>query len=64
MFIFFIVLWAMFIIFGLKSVIKQSLDLVYGFLTFGSADKSYLDIDNSAYHKSTSSNNCLICGLK
>ena len=69
----------MFIIFSLKSIIKQ-LDLIYGFLhlkciikqlldsvfvicqiinvsvrvislTFGSADNSYLDIDNSAYHK-------------
>ena len=71
---------AMFIIFGLKSMIKQLLNLVYGFLhlkcimkqlldsvfvkckiinvsvrvislVFGSADNSYLDIDNSAYHK-------------
>ena len=70
----------MFIIFGLKSMIKQLLNWVYGFLhlkciikqlldsvfvickiinvsvrvislTFGSADNSYLDIDNSAYHK-------------
>ena len=70
----------MFIIFGLKSIIKQSLDLVYGFfhlkciikqlldsvfvickiinvsitvisLAFGSADNSYLNIDNSAYRK-------------
>ena len=69
----------MFIIFGLKSMIKQ-FDLVYGFrhlkciikqlldsvfvickiinvsvrvisLAFGSADNSYLDIDNSAHHK-------------
>ena len=70
----------MFIIFGLKSMIKQLLNLVYGFLhlkciikqlldsvflickiinvsvrvislAFGSADNSYLDIDNSAHHK-------------
>ena len=84
----------MFIIFRLKSIIKQLLDLVYGFLhlyemytvhlyelkcidsvfvicqiiivsvrvislasvrvislAFGSADNSYLDTDNSAYHK-------------
>ena len=70
----------MFIIFGLKSIIKQLLNLVYGFLhlkciikqlldevfvtckiinvslrvigiAFGSANNSYLDIDNSAYHK-------------
>ena len=65
----------MFIIFGLKSIIKQLLDLVYGFLrlkridsvfvicqtinvsvrvislAFGLADSSYLDADNSAYHK-------------
>ena len=70
----------MFIIFGLKSIIKQLLNLVYGFLhlkctikqlldsvfvickivnvsvkvislAFDSADNSYLDIDNSAYHK-------------
>ena len=71
----------MFIIFGLKSMIKQLLNLVYGYLhlkciikqlldsvfvickiinvvsvgvislAFGSADNSYLDIDNSAYHK-------------
>ena len=70
----------MFIIFGLKSMIKQLLNLVYGFrhlkciikqlldgvfvickiinvsvrvisLAFGSADNSYLGIDNSAYHK-------------
>ena len=70
----------MFIIFGLKSMIKQLFDLVYGFLhlkciikqlldsvfvickiinvpvrvislVFGSADNSYLDIDNPAYHK-------------
>ena len=57
----------MFIIFGLKSIIKQLLNLVYGFLhwkciikqlldsvfvickiilAFGSANNSYLDIDN------------------
>ena len=73
----------MFIIFGLKSIIKQLLDLFYGFLhlkciikqlldslfvickiisvservislaiAFGSADNSYFDTDNSAYHKS------------
>ena len=71
----------MFIIFGLKSMIKQLFNLVYGFLhlnkciikqlldsvfvmckiinvsvrvivlAFGSVDNSYLDIDNSAYHK-------------
>ena len=70
----------MFIIFGLKFMIKQLLNLVYGFLylkcvrkqlldevfmickiinvsvrvislAFGSADNSYFDIDNSAYHK-------------
>ena len=87
MLIIFIVLRAMFIIFGLKSIIKQLLELVYVFLhlkciikqlldsvfviceiinvsvrvislAFGSADNTYLDIDNSAYHK-TSSNNCL-----
>ena len=60
----FIVLRAMFIIFGLKSMIKQLLNLVYGFLYLKciikqlldsvfviSADNFYLDIDNSAYHK-------------
>ena len=70
----------MFIIFGLKSMIKKLFDLVYSFLhlkciikqlldsvfvickiinvsvrvislTFGSADNSYLDIGDSAYHK-------------
>ena len=70
----------MFIIFGLKSMIKQLLNLVYRFLHLkyiikqlldsvfvickiinvsvrvisraeGEADNSYLDIDNSAYHK-------------
>ena len=70
----------MFIIFSLKSIIKQLLDLIHGFLhlkctikqlldsvfmickiinvsvwvislAFGWADNSYLDIDNSAYHK-------------
>ena len=65
----------MFIIFRLKYIIKQLLDLVYGFLhlkcidsvfvicqiinvsvrvislAFGSADNSYLDTDNFAYHK-------------
>ena len=42
----------MFIIFVLKSMIKQLFDLVHGFLlAFGSADNSYLDIDNSAYKK-------------
>ena len=70
----------MFIIFGLKSIIKQLLDLVYGFIHLkcikkqlldsvfvmckiinvsvrvisraeGEADYSYLDSDNSAYHK-------------
>ena len=69
----------MFIIFGLKSMIKQLLNLVYGFLHLKCiikqlldsvfdmqnyqyldksyqprlrlADNSYLDIDNSAYHK-------------
>ena len=70
----------MFIIFGLKSIIKQLMNLVYGFLhlkciikqlldevfvickivnvsvrvispVFGLANNSYLDIDNSAYHK-------------
>ena len=70
----------MFVIFGLKSMIKQLFDLVYGFfhlkciikqlldsvfvmckiinvsvrvisLAFGSANNSYFDIDNSAYHK-------------
>ena len=70
----------MFTIFGLKSMIKQLLNLVYGFLhlkciikqlldevfvickiinvlvrvitlAFGSSDNSYLNIDNSAYHK-------------
>ena len=62
----------MFIIFRLKSIIKQLLDLVYGFLHLkcidsvfvicqiinvsvrvnsGEADNSYLDTDNSAYHK-------------
>ena len=69
-----------FIIFSLKSMIKQLFDLVYSFLhlkciikqlldsvfvickiinvsvrvislAFGPADNSYLDIDNSAYHK-------------
>ena len=72
---FFMVLRAMFIIFGLKSIIKQLLNLVYGFLhwkciikqfmhsvfvickiinvsvrviilAFGSANDSYIDIDN------------------
>ena len=70
----------MFIIFGLKYMIKQLLNLVYGFLhlkciikqlldevfvickiinvsvrvislAFGLADNSYLDFDNSVYHK-------------
>ena len=70
----------MFMIFSLESIIKQLLNLVYGFLhlkciikqlldsvfvickiinvsvrvislAFGLADNSYLDIDNSAYHK-------------
>ena len=63
----------MFIIFGLKSMIKQLLNLVYGFLhlkciikqlldevfvickiinvSVGLADTSYLDFDDSAYHK-------------
>ena len=70
----------MFTIFGLKSMIKQLFDLVYGFLHLkciikqlldsifvickiinvsvrvisrvkGEADNSYLDIDNSAFHK-------------
>ena len=63
----------MFIIFGLKSMIKQLLNLVYGFLhlkciikqlldsvfvickiinvSVSYHDNSYLDIDNSAYHK-------------
>ena len=62
------VLRAMFIICGLKSIIKQLLNIVYGFLhwkcsvfvickiinvsvrviilAFGSANNSYLDIDN------------------
>ena len=78
------VLRAMFIIFGLKSIIKQLLNLVYGFLhwkciikqlldsvfvickiinvsvrviilAFGSANNSYLDIDN--FHITININN-------
>ena len=70
----------MFIVFGLKSMIKQLLNVVYGFLhlkciikqsldsvfvickiinvsvrvishAFGSADNSYLDIDNSGLYR-------------
>ena len=72
----------MLIICGLKSIIKQSLDLVFDFLPLKCIIKqlldsvfvickiinvsirviSYLDIDNSAYQK-TSPNNCLICGV-
>ena len=54
---------AMFIIFNLKSIIKQLLDSVFVIyqitkvpvrvisLAFDSADNFYLDIDTSAYHK-------------
>ena len=43
MLIFFIVLRAMFIIFGLKSMIKQLFDLVYGFLHLKCIIKQLLD---------------------
>ena len=81
------VLRAMFIIFGLKSIIKQLLNLVYGFLhwkciikqlldsvfvickiinvsvrviilAFGSANNSYLDIDN--FHITINLIQCLL----
>ena len=38
--LFFIVLRAMFIIFGLKSIIKQLLDLVFGFFPFEMYNKT------------------------
>ena len=41
--LFFIVLRAMFIIFGLKSIIKQLLDLVFGFFHLKCTIKQLLD---------------------
>ena len=47
-------------VFVICKIINVSVRVIY--LAFGSADNSYLDIDNSAYHKKskTSSNNCLL----
>ena len=61
--------------FCLQCIIKQLSDSVFVIckvinvsvtvisLTFGSADNSYLDIDSSAYHTKTLSNNCILLNI-
>ena len=48
-------------VFVISKIINVSVRVIC--LALGSADSSYLDIDNSAYHCKTSSNNCLLSNV-